>query len=70
MITCTDSGGPLELVRAGENGWIIAPDPASLAAAIGEAAADAALAERLGVRGHQDIRDLTWPAVVKKLVIV
>ena len=70
VITCTDSGGPLELVRAGENGWITAPDPESLSAAIDEAAADAALAERFGARGHQDIRDLTWPAVVKKLVVI
>ena len=48
VITCTDSGGPLELVRAGENGWITAPDPASLASAMADATADAALAERLG----------------------
>ncbi len=70
VITCTDSGGPLELVRAGENGWITAPDPASLASAMADATADAALAERLGARGHEGIRDLTWAAVVKKLVIV
>ena len=62
VITCTDSGGPLELVRAGENGWITAPDPASLASAMADAIADAALAERLGARGHEGIRDLSWAA--------
>lgn len=70
VITCADSGGPLELVRAGENGWIASPDPASLAAAMAEAGADASLAERLGARGQADIRDLSWANVVSKLVIV
>ena len=69
VITCTDSGGPLEFVRSGQNGWVVAPDAASLAAALAEASADASLAERLGTRGRDDIRHLTWPATVDKLII-
>jgi glycosyltransferase involved in cell wall biosynthesis len=67
VITCTDSGGPLELVRAGSNGWITAPDPAALARAMGEAMDGAALCERLGAQARADVARLSWAAVVKKL---
>ena len=70
VITCTDSGGPLELVRSGQNGWVVAPDPAALARAMAEAMAGPAAAERLGQQGRKDISALSWSAVVKKLVIV
>lgn len=70
VITCQDSGGPLEFVRARENGWIVAPDPAALAVACAEAMQDAGLAERMGQAGHRDIRALTWARVVEKLVMV
>lgn len=70
VITCTDSGGPLELVRAGENGLIVPPDETSLARACAELTQDAALAERLGARGRSDVAKLTWADAVKRLVIV
>ncbi len=70
VITCQDSGGPLELVRDGANGWVTAPAPADLARALAAAAGDAAVAERLGQQGQRDIAGLTWPAVVQRLVIV
>jgi glycosyltransferase involved in cell wall biosynthesis len=70
VITCEDSGGPLELVRAGENGWIVPPTPASLAGAIGEAMDGPGVAERLGRQGQRDVARLTWSDVVKRLVIV
>ncbi len=70
VITCADSGGPVELVRAGENGWVTAPDPAALARALEEAMADAAAAERLGRQGYTEISRLSWADVVSKLVVV
>jgi glycosyltransferase involved in cell wall biosynthesis len=69
VITCTDSGGPLELVRSRENGLIVAPDPASLAHACAELMQDAGLAERLGARGRADVAPMTWAGAVKRLVI-
>jgi len=69
VITCTDSGGPLEFVRHGQNGLIVAPDPAALAQACAELAADARLAERLGTQGQRDIAPLTWANTVRKLVL-
>ncbi len=70
VITCTDSGGPLELVRPGENGWVADPDPASVARAMAEAMDGKGAAERMGARGRTDISRLSWADVVKKLVIV
>lgn len=70
VITCTDSGGPLEFVRGGQNGWVVAPEAASIATALAEACDDRALVERLGARGREDIRHLTWADTVRKLLIV
>lgn len=70
VITCLDSGGPLELVRNGENGWIVPPTPADLARAMRDAMDDPALVERMGSQARRDIAPLTWASVVSKLVIV
>jgi glycosyltransferase involved in cell wall biosynthesis len=70
VITCQDSGGPLELVRDGSNGWVAAPTPADLARALADAMAGAGEAERRGQQGQRDIAGLTWANVVSRLVIV
>jgi glycosyltransferase involved in cell wall biosynthesis len=70
VITCVDSGGPLELVRDGETGLVCDPTPAALAGAIGRLMDDAALAERLGGAAWLRAGTLTWPAAVKRLVII
>jgi glycosyltransferase involved in cell wall biosynthesis len=70
VITCTDSGGPAELVRDGENGLVVSPDPAGVAGAIGRLTQDDALAERLGRGARADAARMTWAAVVEQLVIV
>ncbi len=70
VITCRDSGGPLELVRPGENGWVVPPAPPELARAMGEAMDGPAMAERFGRQGLHDIAGLTWSNVVSRLVIV
>jgi glycosyltransferase involved in cell wall biosynthesis len=68
VITCADSGGPLELVRPGSNGWVTAPEPAALAGALAEAMDSPGLSERLGGQARADIARLSWADVVKKLV--
>lgn len=70
VITCTDSGGPLELVSHGHNGWVVAPSAAGLARAMTEAMESPSTAERLGQQGFKDIAALTWANVVQQLVIV
>ena len=69
VITCHDSGGPLDLVRDRENGWVVAPTPAAIAAACAEAFEHAHMAERYGAAGERDVAALTWPGVVKQLVL-
>jgi glycosyltransferase involved in cell wall biosynthesis len=68
VITCSDSGGPLELVRPGENGFVTAPEPDALARACVEVMDTPALAERLGARGREDVAGMTWESVVQRLV--
>jgi glycosyltransferase involved in cell wall biosynthesis len=69
VITATDSGGPTEFVRSGENGFVVAPE----AEALGRACADmmrGGTAERMGAQGQRDAAHLTWAKTVSKLVIV
>jgi glycosyltransferase involved in cell wall biosynthesis len=69
VITCSDSGGPAELVRDGVNGFVCDPTPASLASALRRLAEDVALAERMGEAAHAAGAMLNWPDTVKALVL-
>jgi glycosyltransferase involved in cell wall biosynthesis len=70
VITTTDSGGPLEFVRTGENGLISTPDAPGLARAFSQIAASVPLAQRMGEQARRDVAALTWADTVRKLVIV
>ena len=69
VITCTDSGGPAELVRDGESGFVCEATPAALAKALAAVAADQGLAARLGEGGARVAAGITWPATVSKLLL-
>ena len=68
VITAADSGGTLEFVRDGVNGFVCAPDAAALAAAIDRLAGDRPLAERLGCAGQSAARAITWDGVIEQLL--
>jgi glycosyltransferase involved in cell wall biosynthesis len=68
VITANDSGGPTELVRDGENGFVVAPDPAAAARRIEQLGDDRALAERLGQTALNDSRDHTWERAIGELL--
>jgi glycosyltransferase involved in cell wall biosynthesis len=70
VVTHHDSGGPLEFVVDGHNGYITRPDPASLADVIDSLAKDSAKAEALGRNGRDTIRalDISWDHVVDNLL--
>lgn len=68
VITCSDSGGPLEFVTDGDNGLVCAPDADALAAAVNRLGADRPLAARLGANGYERARAITWEGVVEALV--
>ncbi len=68
VITARDSGGPLELVEDGVNGFVCDPDPASIGQAIRQLDADRPLAARMGEAGWTRAQGITWDAVVDRLV--
>jgi glycosyltransferase involved in cell wall biosynthesis len=68
VITTTDSGGPLEFIRDGVNGFISEPDPTAVAASVNRIAADRSLAERLGRAGQCLARTITWDGVIEQLL--
>ena len=68
VVTASDSGGPLEFVQDGVNGFVCDPVPEALAAAIGRLAGDAGLARQLGDTGYERARMITWEGVVARLL--
>ena len=70
VITCSDSGGPLEFVTSDETGLVTSPEPEAIAAAIDRLYADRALAAKLGAAGKARVREVVpaWPQVVERLL--
>lgn len=69
VVTCTDSGGPLEFIRHGENGWIETPNAQALAERLDwlyqnqQQVAEAGKA----ARASYDTAGLSWQHVVAEL---
>ena len=68
VITCTDSGGPSELVVDNINGRVCAPRPDALASALAQIMEDRAGAERLGQTAHEHAARMTWSDAVRRLL--
>lgn len=70
VITCTDSGGPLEFVVDGETGLITEPEPEALALAMDELWANRSRARALGEAGRERYEKLgiSWTNVVDRLL--
>jgi glycosyltransferase involved in cell wall biosynthesis len=68
VITARDSGGTLEFVQAGVNGWVCDPTPESVADAFAELAGKPARSAALGDAGYERARLVTWDGVVERLV--
>jgi glycosyltransferase involved in cell wall biosynthesis len=69
VVTCRDSGGPAEIVRDGEYGFVCDPTPEALGRAMRRLMDDPALAERMGSAAHEAGALLTWPETVRQLVL-
>lgn len=69
VVTCTDSGGPLDLVRHEQTGLIVPPTGAAMADAFARLTESTSLAEQLGAAALATTTSMTWPAAVKKLLI-
>lgn len=70
VITCTDSGGPLEFVIDGITGRVVEPQPALIADAIDALWADRAHTRQMGEAGHARYTalDIRWDHVVARLL--
>ena len=68
VVTTTDAGGPLEVVRDGETGLVVEPNAESIAAGLRRLLEDARLSRRLGAAGAPEARMLNWDHVVTTLV--
>jgi glycosyltransferase involved in cell wall biosynthesis len=70
VVTCSDSGGPVELIEHEENGLIAEPTPHSLGAALDELWRNPRRAKRWGEAGRARYERLHigWPEVVQRLL--
>jgi glycosyltransferase involved in cell wall biosynthesis len=70
VVTCSDSGGTLEIVEDGVTGAVADPDPASIGAAIDRLAEDRRAAAGMGAAGLARIAELgiSWDIVVDALL--
>lgn len=68
VITCTDSGGPTELVEDGISGYVVDPDVDELAEAFVRAASHADEARRMGEAGRSATSGITWDLLASRLL--
>ena len=68
VVTTTDSGGPLEVVRDRANGLVCEPAPAALAEACSWLDANRDRAQAWGQAGRQVAELLSWDHVVERLL--
>lgn len=70
VITCRDSGGPLEFVQHQETGWVVDPDPKAVAAAIDAAWENRARTAEMGRAGQAAYHraGISWQQVVSTLL--
>jgi glycosyltransferase involved in cell wall biosynthesis len=70
VITCTDSGGPLEFVQPEQTGLVTEPTPESLAQAMDALWRNRETAKAWGAAGREHYLSLgiSWPTVVERLL--
>jgi glycosyltransferase involved in cell wall biosynthesis len=70
VVTCADSGGPLEFVEHEATGLVAEPSPEAVAAAIDRLANDRAAAREMGRAGAAAYRarGISWENVVRRLL--
>jgi glycosyltransferase involved in cell wall biosynthesis len=64
VVTCSDSGGPTELVDDGVTGLVAAPEPAALGAAIERLWRERGLLRRFGSAARSRAAQVTWDRAV------
>jgi glycosyltransferase involved in cell wall biosynthesis len=69
VLTCTDSGGPAELVVHDHSGFVVDPDPHLIAHKLDVWAARCDQAVQMGEAGYRDTNGITWEAALSKLIL-
>jgi glycosyltransferase involved in cell wall biosynthesis len=69
VITCHDSGGPSELVKNEESGFVTDSTPEALAVAMRRVMDDRNLAMRMGEAGRAATLQMTWSGAIQKLLL-
>lgn len=70
VITCSDSGGTLEIVEEGVTGIVCEPAAVALAAAMDRLSGDPGGASAMGLRGREELasKEISWDNVVSRLL--
>lgn len=70
VLTCMDSGGPLEFVQHGETGWVCAADAGEIADTLAWIAANPGRVRDMGQAARQSIQDkgISWQQVIASLL--
>jgi glycosyltransferase involved in cell wall biosynthesis len=70
VVTCVDSGGPLELISHADNGLVVEPTASALAGAMDALWLDRGRARAWGAaaRKRYEELDVSWPSVVRRLL--
>ena len=69
VITLTDSGGSLEVIQDGHNGYVCEPEPRALAEAMNKLWNDRTTAKKLGENAYATLEryGIHWDRVIEKL---
>jgi glycosyltransferase involved in cell wall biosynthesis/GT2 family glycosyltransferase len=68
VITCLDSGEPVDIVGDGESGFVVPPTPEAIAAKLDFLIARPELAASMGEHGRRAASHITWERVVERLL--
>ncbi len=68
LLTTTDSGGVLELVRHGENGLVAEPEPDSMARAMQELISKPEKTRQMGENARESVSGITWKNTIQALL--
>ncbi len=70
VVTCSDSGGPLEFVEDGTNGFVVEPEPQAIADRLDALYEDRARARSLGEAGYETYRakGIGWDSAIERLL--
>ncbi len=68
VVTTPDAGGPLDVVRDGETGLVVEPEPRAIGAALAGLLGQPERARRLGETGRPISEAVTWDAAIARLL--